>query len=281
MDALKALLKQPYWVIALVFGVALVSFPCLTVDTDYHLTLHPPTTLLPVVLGIALLVLSSTAFGFPLLAKRTSGANALGGLDLKRVTEANGALWTNVSGCRIQLLNGRIEEYRHEPGAAIVLPCNEYFDDRCVGDMKSSLGAYVNRTFEGQVAAFAALIKDECRKKMGAGVAPQKTDEERAVSFGAGRCLLLTKPLGIAIPVFQLLSYLLLRSELAQGLAPRISYLFDGMGELFTHLADARIDEVVMPIMGSGHGQIARRWPSSVFAWRLPRWHITDRVDSA
>src|SRR5580700_3525141 len=116
MDALKALLKQPYWVIALVFGVALVSFPCLTVDTDYHLTLHPPTTLLPVVLGIALLVLSSTAFGFPLLAKRTSGANALGGLDLKRVTEANGALWTNVSGCRIQLLNGRIEEYRHEPG---------------------------------------------------------------------------------------------------------------------------------------------------------------------
>ena len=49
MDALKALLKQPYWVIALVFGVALVGFPCLTVDTDYHLTLHPPTTLLPVV----------------------------------------------------------------------------------------------------------------------------------------------------------------------------------------------------------------------------------------
>ncbi len=221
MDALKALLKQPYWVIALVFGVALVSFPCLTVDTDYHLTSHPPTTLLPVVLGIALLVLSSTAFGFTLQAKRTSGANALGGLDLKRVTEANGALWTNVRGCRIQVLNGGIEEYRHEPGAAIVLPCNEYFD-RCVGDMKSSLGAYVNRTFEGQVAAFASLIKDECRKKMGAGVAPQKTDEERAESFGASRCLLLTKALGIAIPVFQLLSYLLLRSELAR-VSPRES----------------------------------------------------------
>jgi hypothetical protein len=131
MHALKALLKQPYWVIALVFGVPLVSFPCPTVDTDYHLTSHPPTTLLPVVLGIALLVLSSTAFGFTLLAKRTGGANALCGLDLKRVTEANGALWTNVSGCRIQVLNGRIEEYRHEPGAAIVLPCNEYFEDRC------------------------------------------------------------------------------------------------------------------------------------------------------
>jgi hypothetical protein len=53
MDALKALLEQPYWVLALVFGVALISFPGLTVDTDYHLTSHPPTTLLPVVVRIA------------------------------------------------------------------------------------------------------------------------------------------------------------------------------------------------------------------------------------
>ena len=61
MDALKALFQLPYWVIALVFGVALVGFPCLTVDKDYHLTSHP-TTLLPVVVGIVLLVLSSTAW---------------------------------------------------------------------------------------------------------------------------------------------------------------------------------------------------------------------------
>jgi hypothetical protein len=58
MDALKALLKQPYWVLALVFGVAPVGLPCLAVDEDYHLTSHPPTTRLPVVVGIRLLVLS-------------------------------------------------------------------------------------------------------------------------------------------------------------------------------------------------------------------------------
>jgi hypothetical protein len=59
---------------------------------------------------------------------------------LKRVKETNGALWTNVSGCRIQVLNRRIEEYQHQPGATILLPRNEYFDDRCLGDTKSSLG---------------------------------------------------------------------------------------------------------------------------------------------
>jgi hypothetical protein len=57
MDALKALLKQPYWVLALVFGVAPGGLPCLAVDEDYHLTSHPPTTRLPVVVGIRLLVL--------------------------------------------------------------------------------------------------------------------------------------------------------------------------------------------------------------------------------
>ena len=101
------------------------------------------------------------------------------------------------------------------------------------------------------------------------------------MSFGAGRMFAayqIARHSDSSIPVALISTT---ASELAQGLAPRISYLFDGMGELFTHLADARINEVVMPIMGSDHGQIARRWPSSVFAWRLPRWHITDRVDSA
>lgn len=253
MDALKDLLKQPYWVIALVLGVALVGLPCVTVDKDYHWTTHPPTTLVLVIVGIALLVLSSTAFGFTFLTKPTGDANQIGGLDLARVKESDGLLWTNVGGCRIQVVTGRIEEYRHEPGVAIVLPCNEYFDDRCVGDTRSALGAYVNRMFEGQVAAFASLIKDECRRKLGAGTERQKTDDERAESFGAGRCLLLLKPLGGAVPV-ALVSTTTQRA--GQGLAARISYLFDGMRELSTHLADARINEVAMPILGSGHGQI-------------------------
>jgi hypothetical protein len=39
-------------------------------------------------------------------------------------------------------------------------------------------------------------------------------------------------------------------------LAVRISYLFDGMQELFALLADARLNDVVMPVMGAGHGGI-------------------------
>lgn len=252
MDVLKALVKQPYWIIALILGVALIAFPCVTVDKD-RWTTHPPNTSLLVVVGIALLLVSSGTFAFTLWDKRVTAADDFGGLDLKRVKESNGVLWTNVGGCEIRVVNGRIEEYPAETGTALVLPCNEYFIDSCVDDPRSALGAYVNRVFEGQAPEFMSLIKDECRKKMGVGVEEQKTDDERAESFGAGRCLLIMKPLGRSVSV-ALVSTTTQRA--GQGLAARISHLFNGMHELATLLADGRLNEVAMPILGSGHGQI-------------------------
>jgi len=253
MEVLKALFKQPYWVIALVLGVALIGLTCVNFDKESHWSTHPPGTLWLVVVGVALVALSVVAFAATLLEKRKSAADALEGLDATRVQKRDGALCTNVSGCEIRVVNGRVEEYQQPVGAAIVLPCNEYFDDRCVGDTRSSLGAYANRFFEGQVAEFASLISAECRKKMGKGVEQQKTDDERAESFGIGRCVLLKTPLGSSVSL-ALVSTTTQRA--GEGLSARISYMFEGMRELFKQLADARINEVVMPILGSGHGQI-------------------------
>jgi len=44
-EALKDLLKQPYWIIALILGVALITFPCVTVDKDFQWKPQPPSTL--------------------------------------------------------------------------------------------------------------------------------------------------------------------------------------------------------------------------------------------
>jgi hypothetical protein len=254
MDALKELAKQPYWVIALILGAVLVALPCIAIDKDYLLTSHQPTTLLPVVIGILLLLLSAVAFGLTVLSKRSkyAGEDAVG-VDLTRVKESNGALWTTVGGSEIRVVEGRIEDQAGGEGIAIALPCNEYFDDRCVGDTKSALGAYVNRAFEGQCGEFISLMKDECSRKLGPGVEQQKTADERAESFGTGHCVLLNRPLGRSVPV-ALVSTTTQRA--GQGLAARISYLFDGMRELATRLADARLNEVTMPILGAGHGGI-------------------------
>lgn len=180
----------------------------------------------------------------------------LGGIDLARVKERDGGLWTKVNECEIGVVAGRIENYNDgAPATAVVLPCNEYFDDRCVDDTGSALGAYANRAFEGQVNEFVSLMKEECKRRLGPGKEQRKTVDERAESFGVGRCVMLIRPLGRAMPI-ALLSTTTQRVD--QGLASRISYLFDGMRALVACLANERINKAVIPLLGSGHGGVYR-----------------------
>jgi hypothetical protein len=248
---IKALLKQPYWVIALVLGTALVALPCITFDKSRHWTSHPPTTLTPVAVGIALLSLSAVAFCFSFVTEVKAKARLDSGLDLSRVHARSGEMWTTVSGCEIRVVVGRIEDQR--PIAAVALPCNEYFDDRCIDDTRSALGAYVNHTFEGNAEAFVSLVKAECRKRFTAGSEEQKTDDVRAESFGPGKCILLEKPLGRSVAVALVATT---TQRAGQGLAARIAFLFEGMNQLFVRLADARFTDVTMPVLGAGHGRI-------------------------
>jgi len=173
------------------------------------------------------------------------------GFDLSKVSESNGELRTIVSGCEIRVIAGRIEDYPSPKDTVVVLPCNEYFDDRCTADASSALGAYVGRHFSGRESDFSVLIRDECRRKFGPGINQQKTSVEVAESFGAGRCILLSAAFGCPVSVALVATA---TQRAGQGLAARISYLFDGMRELFSLLADARLNEVAMPVLGAGHG---------------------------
>jgi len=253
IDALKALLKQPYWVIALILGVLLVSLPCVAIDKDNHWATHPPNVPLLAAVGIGLLVLSAAAFVFTFLMNQRSDAKSVADPTPSQVKESNGNLSARVAGCEVRVVEGRLEDYAGVGGTVVVLPCNEYFDDRCAGDPRSALGAYVERAFDGQVDGFISLMKDECKKKLGPGRMQQKTREESAESFGAGRCVLLLRPLGRSSPVALLSTT---TQSAGEGLAARISYLFDGMRELVACLADERLNEVALPVLAAGHGGI-------------------------
>lgn len=175
------------------------------------------------------------------------------GLDFSEVREDHGVLSTVLSGCEIRIVNGHIEDQAIDSKTVVVLPCNEYFDDRCAYDTKSALGAYVNKIFDGQVDQFISASKEECKKRLGPGIEQDKTADERSLSFGAGRAVLLLNPLGHKVPI-GLVSTTTQRA--CQGLAAKTSFLFDGVCELATRLADARLHDVAMPILGAGHGQI-------------------------
>ncbi|HZT43560.1 MAG TPA: macro domain-containing protein [Chthonomonadaceae bacterium] len=251
-DTIKEMLKQPYWVITLLLGAGLVALPCITIDKNNHWTSHSPKTYLLVVIGVLLLILSMASYWFTLLTK-PSRDEAGTGLDLTCVKEEKDALWTTVGDCEIRVVEGQIENQQVEEGGAIALPCNEYFDASCVKDKRSALGAYANRVFGGQLDEFATLIETEAQNKLSPGNVQQKTNEELATSYGPGRCLLIPRPLGRSSPI----ALVSTTTQLAgHGLAARLSYLFKGMNELVAKLADARLNEVVMPVLAGGHGGI-------------------------
>ena len=250
-QVLRDVLKQPYRVIALILGVLLIAAPTVTIDKSYVWTTHEPTTLWLVMAGVTLLALSAAAYFFELWWEASADAGR--GVDLSLVKESKGIFSTEVAGCEIRVVNGRLEEHAKDPNTAVVLPCNEYFDDRCVEDTRSALGAYINEVFQGQVEQFVSLMLKEAQSKFGPGSKQQKTEAEVATSYGVARCLLLTNPLGRRLTI-ALLSTTTQRA--GQGLHSRISYLFDGMRDLVNQLGNARINEVVTPVLGSGHGGV-------------------------
>ena len=186
------------------------------------------------------------------LGKRDhSGEDVFLGLDPKLVVERDGILSATINGCEIIAAAGRIEDFRASAQTVVVLPCNEYFDNQCAYDTRSALGAFVNKVFPGRTDDFISLVKSECAKNLGAGTERQKREHERAISFGPGRALLIQNALGSDIPI-ALVSTTTQRS--GQGLVAKSSFLFEGMCELVTRLADERLNQVVMPILGAGHG---------------------------
>jgi hypothetical protein len=252
-DALKELIKQPYWIIGLILGAALIAAPCVTIDKEFRFSTHSPSTYWLAVPGAALILFSALVFAYTTWSNHVLNKNAASGLDLSRVKQSKDALSVLVNNCEIRVVEGRLEDYVPGPGTAIVLPCNEYFDDKCVADSKSVLGAYVSRNFEGQVEEFIGLLKEECGKRFGPGSRQQKTGVEFSESFGPGKCLLLIRPLNRS-SALALVSTTTQRAN--EGLSARISYLFEGMRALTLSLADARINEAVMPVLGAGHGGI-------------------------
>lgn len=169
------------------------------------------------------------------------------------VWECPGGFRARVGASEISIVAGRIEEHPVGPETVVALPCNEYFEEHCTSDTRTALGVYINRHCSETVSAFSALVRQQCLTRFGAGKQQKKTMDESGESHGPGRAILIPDPSKNAAAI-ALVSTTTQRA--GQGLAARMSYVFDGVRELCELLADKRINEVVMPVLGAGHGGI-------------------------
>lgn len=159
----------------------------------------------------------------------------------------------SVGESEIRIVTGRIEEYPAGSETVVVLPCNEYFEDQCTGDRRTALGVYVNKHCHENMSEFSGLVAQHCKSRFGVGMQQKKTSDESGESFGPGRAILIPDPSQHAAGL-ALISTTTQRA--GYGLEGKMSYVFDGVRELFELLADKRINSVVMPVLGAGHGGI-------------------------
>jgi O-acetyl-ADP-ribose deacetylase (regulator of RNase III) len=144
---------------------------------------------------------------------------------------------------------GRIQDYQSsDPRTVIALPANEYFDDECISDRNSSLGAFVQHYFGGHINDFARQVQTEL-----AGIPTQRVPRaERRIddSYGIGQTVFLNK----LLPDYRLILVSATTKRTGIGLRAEPHFLYAAVEGIVEALNEHRMNSLTMPVMGSGHG---------------------------
>lgn len=145
---------------------------------------------------------------------------------------------------------GRIEKIDHSADDWLVaLPANEYFDDECINDPRSALGAFMKHHFNDKIIDIQELVRGALSKERSEQM--RKTPEISANSYGVGKCVFLSQPLSASLRI-AMVSVTTHRVDV--GLRADPAYVFEAAASLHRLMANRRLSRLCVPIFGSGHG---------------------------
>ena len=185
LDWIRDFVKAPYETLCLIFGCILIVLSFSTFSYSEHLAIHftkSPNWYL-FVPGILLL--------FFTFYKRSISEYGPSGLRLSKIER--GVQVDVSSGQKINVIIGAIQGVvPGTPHAAVVLPANTCFDDECIYDPRSALGAYFQRYFPHNIDRIQSLIQENVKKLKEKGIAQSNGE------FTPGTTIFLAKPLDSA-----------------------------------------------------------------------------------
>lgn len=144
---------------------------------------------------------------------------------------------------------GLIQNYHSADSREVIaLPANEYFDDECISDPNSSLGAFVQRHFKDSIADFEGQVRAELFDIPSQRVprAERRIDE----SYGVGEAIFLSK----FTPDYRLILVSATTERAGIGLRAEPHFLYAALEGVIKKMNEHRLNSLVMPVLGSGHG---------------------------
>jgi Predicted nucleotide-binding protein containing TIR-like domain len=134
--------------------------------------------------------------------------------------------------------------------SAVVLPANEFFDERCFQDARTAAGAFVARHFPNQ----SSELQQAVRGRLGDPLEfVEKPGRPPTPSFGVGTCVYLDRPLGSNL---RIIFAAVASDRLPDGLRTDLSTIFKVIERVRCILAEERVPSVYMPLLGAGKGGV-------------------------
>lgn len=240
--AIKEMFRTSGDRLCLVFGVAFVamSFASLSLGDKWIFALTASPNWFLLLIGLALLV------GWALQAFLLSLLTGPG-RPRHRVRRTGAGLRIELPADRwIEVIPGSIQEQASaDQHTGVVLPANTAFDDECISDKRSALGAFATRHFSKTAAEIHALIRAELARALGKDAA----DLPDQCTFG--QTVFLDRPFGTH---HRLIIVAVTRVSTEDGIRADTDSVLAAVRGSFREAATRRLSRLFMPVLGSGHG---------------------------
>jgi Domain of unknown function (DUF6430) len=237
------LLKQKFPIVLLFVGFILIVISFFKIQDITKLDLSAnPSPIYPIfACGIVLIALSIVMF---VLTETYIDWR------LSKVRKEDNGYSIKVGRTDVKVHFGKIEDCNAtEPACVVALPANEFFDDDCISDPRSALGAYIQNAFPEGINDIRKLVENEVSKFESLEVEKELGVKQK--SYGIGKCVYLRSPLGSSRKILLVSVTTKRRGE---GLKSKPDYLMDAMGAIQQSMLDNRLNELHVPVLGSGHG---------------------------
>jgi len=230
-----------------VAGIFFILFSMYTIQdiTKLQITFISPIKRPPLIAGIIFIVISIT-WGIPSYL-----ADTLYSTDIHRVSRTNLGVLINMGHAKVEVVFGRLEEVAGKLNDHLfALPANNLFDDECINDKRSSLGAFVNHVFPNRVHEICKMVKNELRSIEYKLIKSSTTSDGR---YELGTTLYFDRPLGENVKMAFVAVTTVSEEEGIQCEASNILTAIKGVHQI---MSNKRLDSVIMPLLGSGHGGV-------------------------
>jgi hypothetical protein len=230
------------------FGTAGILFILLSMFsvqdiTKLQVTFVSPVRFAPLITGVVFILLSLIWHVAPYLSIPLSWTA------LVNVKATPVGFQTTIAHASVEICFGKIQtlcDMRQKD--LVVLPANDLFDDDCIHDTRSALGSFVNHMFPNQVHEICAQTSEKLKN-----IPKTETGgtHRRFFKYEIGTTVFFDQPLRKNLKMAFVASTSVIDGEGIRCDAPSIFNAIKGVHKLMNQY---RIDAVVLPVIGSGHG---------------------------